>query len=190
MIAACCSHRSIMSRAGWSSFKNKCFVQACCVLKSNFLVIEGWIPLKDCLSIVMTKRRKTLQRWDKEGQMEVLISWLKPRVAPCLLGSPGDQVNLRTIPYSWLWEGEGGWHLGRWHHLIPSLALLSCLWSHSRTFPSKWIFPCKYPSHGLPMLRQSWAVVTDPEWFWSCMSQVFYSLLLFTVGHTGESRYP
>lgn len=109
MIAACCSHRSIMSRAGWSSFKNKCFVQACCVLKSNFLVIEGWIPLKDCLSIVMTKRRKTLQRWDKEGQMEVLISWLKPRVAFRLLWSSGDQVNLRTTPYlPLLAVGRGG----------------------------------------------------------------------------------
>lgn len=192
MMAACCSHRSIMSRAGWSSFKNKCFVQACCVLKSDFLVIEGWIPLKDCLSIVMTKRRKTLQRWDKEGQMEVLISWLKPRCAPCFLGSPGDQVNLRTTPYLplLLWEGEESWHLSKWHHLTPSLSLLSCLWSHSRTFSSKWMFPginCKYPFHALPMLRQSWAVVTDPEWFCSCMSQVFYSLLLFTVGQTGEA---
>lgn len=74
MIAACCNHRSIVSRAGWSSFKNKCLVQACPALKSNFLVTEGRIPLKDCLSIVMTKRRKTLQRRDKEGQAEVLIS--------------------------------------------------------------------------------------------------------------------
>lgn len=109
MIAACCTHRSIMSRAGWSSFKNKCFVQTSCVLKSNFLVIEGWIPLKYCLSIVMTKKRKTPQRWDREGLMEVLISWLKPRVAPCLLGSPGDQVNLRTTPHlPLLAVGRGG----------------------------------------------------------------------------------
>lgn len=166
MIAACCSHRSIMSRAGWSSFKNKCFVPACCVLKSNFLVIEGWIPLKDYLSILMTKGRKTLQRWDKEGQMEVLISWLKPRVAPCLLGSPGDQVNLRTTPYlPLLAVGRGGgWHLSKWHHLTLSLSLLSCLWSHSRTFPSKWMFPgvaCKNPFHALPMLRAEQLLLTQ-----------------------------
>lgn len=41
MTAACCNHGSIVSRVGWSSFKNKCFVQACPALKSNFLVIEG-----------------------------------------------------------------------------------------------------------------------------------------------------
>lgn len=92
--------------------------------------------------------------------MKVLISLLKPKIAPCLLGSPGDQVNLRTTPdLPLLAVGRGG-----------KLAPQQVTSPYPITFPpflsleplQDFLFQvdvfgivCKYPFHALPTLRQS-----------------------------------